>query len=86
MLGANSNQFSTIAQTSYIGMAALNGSTDWTTFIGGSYDDAQVFTAADEGNRSLNFLHTYFRSGSSSLCGRLPITKLLKARIPLHGM
>ncbi|KAN0090859.1 glycoside hydrolase [Tylopilus felleus] len=41
MLLTKSNTYETIADGSYIGRAALNPSTNWVTFFGGSYDDAQ---------------------------------------------
>ncbi|KAI9572201.1 glycoside hydrolase family 76 protein [Boletus coccyginus] len=41
MLATGSNTYRTIAENSYIGRAALNPSTNWTLFLGGSYDDAQ---------------------------------------------
>jgi len=42
MLGANSDEFSTVADNSLIGRAAQFELTNWEAFIGGSYDDAQV--------------------------------------------
>ncbi|KAJ8481984.1 hypothetical protein ONZ45_g15112 [Pleurotus djamor] len=45
MLGANTNDFSTVADNSFLGRAALNPSTNWVNFIGGSYDDAQTSAA-----------------------------------------
>jgi len=35
------NDFSTVAEGSYLGKAALNSDTDWNSFIAGSFDDAQ---------------------------------------------
>lgn len=46
MLLTKSNTYETIADGSYIGRAALNPSTNWVTFFGGSYDDAQVFATS----------------------------------------
>lgn len=43
MLAANSDAFSSVSTTSYIGRLALLGSlTNWNTVLGGSNDDAQV--------------------------------------------
>lgn len=42
MLATGNDDFGTVAASSYIGRAALNGGTNWRDFIGGSYDDAQV--------------------------------------------
>ncbi|TFY76309.1 hypothetical protein EWM64_g7701 [Hericium alpestre] len=41
MLAANVNTWAIAGNTSHIGRAALDSSTDWTSFIAGSYDDAQ---------------------------------------------
>ncbi|KAF7979100.1 hypothetical protein HWV62_43624 [Athelia sp. TMB] len=41
MLATGNDQFGTVADSSYIGKAALNSGTNWSNFIGGSYDDAQ---------------------------------------------
>jgi len=41
MLGADVDDWSTLADSTYIGSSANNPNTDWTSFIGGSYDDAQ---------------------------------------------
>ncbi|KIM78915.1 glycoside hydrolase family 76 protein [Piloderma croceum F 1598] len=41
MLATENNLFGTVADNSYLGKAALNSSTDWSSFIDGSYDDAQ---------------------------------------------
>ena len=46
MLAANSSTYSTIADNSYIGRAALNPFTDWEDFFQGSYDDAQVLASS----------------------------------------
>jgi len=42
MLATENDHFGTVADNSYLGKAALNSSTDWSNFIDGSYDDAQV--------------------------------------------
>jgi hypothetical protein len=42
MLATENDNFGTVADNSYLGKAALNSGTDWSNFIGGSYDDAQV--------------------------------------------
>jgi len=42
MLAAGTDEFSAVADESYLGKAALAGNTDWTSFLGGSNDDAQV--------------------------------------------
>lgn len=41
MLATGSDDYENIADTSYIGQAALEPNTDWTKFLGGSNDDAQ---------------------------------------------
>ncbi|KAH7914139.1 glycoside hydrolase family 76 protein [Hygrophoropsis aurantiaca] len=41
MLAAGNDDYSTVADNSYIGKAALNSNTDWSSFLGGSNDDAQ---------------------------------------------
>ncbi|KAG2043410.1 glycoside hydrolase family 76 protein [Suillus americanus] len=41
MLATGSDDYRGIADTSYIGQAALEPDTDWTKFLGGSNDDAQ---------------------------------------------
>ncbi|KAL0956602.1 hypothetical protein HGRIS_002739 [Hohenbuehelia grisea] len=41
MLAAGSNDFSTVADNSFLGRAALNPNTNWESFLGGSNDDAQ---------------------------------------------
>lgn len=46
MLATSSDTYGTIADNSYIGKAALNHTTNWDDFFGGSYDDAQVFATS----------------------------------------
>jgi len=41
MLATGNDDFGTVADNSYLGRAALNSGTDWNSFLGGSYDDAQ---------------------------------------------
>lgn len=48
MLATGSNTYGAIAEKSYIGRAALNPSTNWALFLGGSYDDAQVFATSHD--------------------------------------
>ncbi|KAF4567449.1 hydrolase 76 protein [Pleurotus pulmonarius] len=45
MLASGSNDFSSIADGTFLGRAALNPSTNWNNFIGGSFDDAQTSAA-----------------------------------------
>jgi hypothetical protein len=42
MLTTGKDDFGTVADNSYLGKAALDSGTDWNSFLGGSYDDAQV--------------------------------------------
>lgn len=42
MLGADVDTWSTVADGSYIGQAALSSSTDWASLLGGANDDAGV--------------------------------------------
>lgn len=46
MLATGTDTYESIADNSYIGRAALNPLTNWNTFFGGSYDDAQVFATS----------------------------------------
>jgi predicted alpha-1,6-mannanase (GH76 family) len=41
MLATGTDDFSTVADNSYIGQLALNSNTDWNSVLGGSNDDAQ---------------------------------------------
>lgn len=43
MLATGSDTYADNADDSYIGRAVLDPLTDWDSFFGGSYDDAQVF-------------------------------------------
>jgi hypothetical protein len=42
MLATGTDDFSTVADTSFIGRAALNSATNWQSILGGSNDDAGV--------------------------------------------
>ena len=42
MLATGTDQWSTLADTSFIGKSALNPSTNWASLLGGSNDDAGV--------------------------------------------
>jgi hypothetical protein len=42
MLATGNDDYQNVADSSYIGKAALDPSTDWTTILDGSNDDAQV--------------------------------------------
>lgn len=46
MLQTGTDTYADIADNSYIGQAALNPQTNWDSFFGGSYDDAQVFATS----------------------------------------
>lgn len=41
MLATGNDNYGAVADSSYIGKAALNSGTNWNSFIGGSFDDAQ---------------------------------------------
>jgi hypothetical protein len=42
MLATGTDQWSTLADSSFIGKSALNPSTNWASLLGGSNDDAGV--------------------------------------------
>lgn len=42
MLATGTNNFATVADTSFIGKSALDSSTNWASLLGGSNDDAGV--------------------------------------------
>lgn len=44
MLATGTDDFSTVADTSYLGKQALNSNTNWQSVLGGSNDDALVRT------------------------------------------
>jgi len=56
MLATGKNDFGTVADNSYLGKAALNSGTDWTSFIDGSYDDAQVGDLSSFSQRHVDIL------------------------------
>lgn len=42
MLATGNDDFSSLSTGAYLAKAALDSSTDWSSFIAGSWDDAQV--------------------------------------------
>ena len=87
MLATGKDDFGTVADNSYLGKAALNRGTDWTSFIDGSYDDAQV---GDLCSFSQRHLLTYcvclclWFSGVFWLSGKLLITRLPEGKTAPH--
>lgn len=45
MLATGTDQWSTLADSSFIGKSALNPSTNWASLLGGSNDDSGVCNA-----------------------------------------
>lgn len=73
MLATGTDDFSAVADESYLGRAALNPATDWNSFLGGSNDDAQV-RHIQPLCPSKNTTSNYYLSGSFSRFGKLPTT------------
>jgi len=82
MLATENDHFGIVVDNSYLGKAALNHSTDWSSFIDGSYDDAQVCETFPFQVGLLTYLLLVSNfSGVFWLFGELLITKLPEARI-----
>lgn len=59
MLATGTDDFSTVADTSYLGKQALNSNTNWQSVLGGSNDDALVRTLAIEMLMCLTLLNQW---------------------------